>query len=123
MPEPAESTSVRAQPLPRAIATACTDSPLIAPGEQGRGRAHAHKRAAAADLQRQSVEPAATALVGTVSVQRQYPRGHQAVCTCNRIATRRRLLRGFAVADAYHHASQTGCVPAKPLFPPRITTA
>lgn len=123
MPEPAKSASVWAQPLSRAIATACTDSPLIATGEQGRGRADAHKRAAAAELQRQSVGSAASALAGTVSVQRQYPRGHQAVCTCNRITARRRLLRGFAVADAYHHASQTGCVPATPLFPPRITTA
>ncbi len=94
MPEHAESTPVWAQPLPMAISTACTDSPLIATGEQGRGRAHSRKSAAAAaELRRQGAGSAANALVGTVSVQRQYPRGHQAVCT-NRIATRRRLLRG-----------------------------
>lgn len=123
MPERAEHESVRMQPASLTTGTACAKSVLIATGEQGRGRAYAHKLAVAAELRRQSGTSAAVGLVGTVSVQRQYPRGHQAVCTCNRIATRRRLLRGFAVADAYHHASQTGCVPAKPLFPPRITTA
>lgn len=60
--------------------------------------------------------------VGTVSVQRTHPYRHQAVCTCGQLTIRRRMLRGFAVGDALHHAAQTGCAPAQPLAIPRLTT-
>lgn len=61
--------------------------------------------------------------VGTVSVQRTHPHRHQAVCTCGQLTTRPRIVHGFAVADALHHAAQTGCAPAQPLTISRLTTA
>lgn len=63
------------------------------------------------------------ALIGTFAVERRYPRGHQAVCSCGRLSARRRLLYGFAVGDAYVHAAKTRCVPAVPLSSPRIAVA
>ncbi len=69
------------------------------------------------------VDDMQTIPVGTVSVQRTHPHRHQAVCTCGQLAIRRRMLRGFAVGDALHHAAQTGCSPAQPLAIPRLTTA
>lgn len=101
----------------------CTAPPLrlIFAGTPRYGRAAAHKHAVNAALRRQFGALAANALVGTVSVERRYPRGHQAVCTCGHLTARRRLLRGFAVSDAYIHAAQTRCIPAEPLFPALIT--
>ncbi len=69
------------------------------------------------------VEQVPPALARTVAVERRHPRGHQAVCECGQLLARRRLLRGFAVADALTHAAQTGCAPAEPLSSPRITVA
>ncbi|MFL0243175.1 hypothetical protein [Mycobacterium sp. SMC-17] len=63
------------------------------------------------------------ATTGTVTVERRYPHGHQAVCTCRQLSSRRRLLHGFAVADAHEHAARTGCAPAVPLSSPRIAVA
>lgn len=96
---------------------------LMVIGEPGRGRAHAIKQAVIAELHADLGRAAADTLIGTVTVERRYPRGHQAVCTCGHLTTRRRLLRGFAVGDAYIHAAQTGCLPAQPLSTPHIRLA
>jgi len=111
-------------PIDLTSAASCTAPPLrlLFAGTPGRGRAASHKYAVNVALRRHFGALAANALVGTVSVERRYPRGHQAVCTCGHLTARRRLLRGFAVSDAYIHAAQTRCVPAEPLFPALITS-
>nr|AQS22410.1 hypothetical protein pCBMA213_2_00046 [Mycolicibacterium sp. CBMA 213] len=58
---------------------------------------------------------------GTTEVQRVYPRGHQAVCSCGQLSARRRRLHGWALVDALIHAAQTDCRPAQPISAPRIT--
>ncbi|GAA2401517.1 hypothetical protein GCM10009856_07500 [Mycolicibacterium llatzerense] len=83
----------------------------------------ARDQAVTREADRTTVRQHPAPLVGTVAVERRYPRGHQAVCSCGQLSSRRRLLYGFAVGDAYEHAAQTDCVPAQPLSRPRIAVA
>lgn len=81
----------------------------------------AREQAVTPTVGRAAVHQSPTAPTGTVAVERRYPHRHQAVCTCDPLSSRRRLLYGFAVDDAYEHAARSGCVPAEPLSSPRIT--
>lgn len=45
-------------------------------------------------------------------------RGYLVMCTCGKMDSRRRWLRGSAVAEAYTHAARYNCIPAQPLIDP-----